>query len=216
MKYFDSFAGIGGFAQGIIQAHENCRMARKRKRDSGSQGRQEAVNGERMGNTQANGNLHLLNSCEKPSCVGFSEIDKYAIQTYQHNFPNHKNYGDITKIDPEELPDFDCFVGGVPCTTWSIAGKREGFNDPRGNLWFESVRILKAKQPPLFVLENVKGLLSHDKGNSMERICEELCAVGYAIDFDILNSKNFGVPQNRERLFIIGKRIDTLSEMDII
>ena len=158
----------------------------------------------------------IIQASSQATCVGFSEIDKYAIQTYEHNFPTHTNYGDITKIDTATLPDFDCFVGGFPCPSWSISGKRKGFEDERGELFFDIVRILKVKQPPLFVLENVKGLLSHDKGNSMERICEELCAIGYALDFDVLNSKNFGVPQSRERVFIIGKRLDTLSEKDII
>lgn len=152
---------------------------------------------------------------DSPTCIGYSEIDKYATQIYQRHFPNHKNYGDITKINKEELPDFDLLVGGVPCQSWSIAGKRGGFDDERGNMWFQCVEILRAKQPKLFLFENVKGLLSHDGGKSMERICEELCESGYAIDFEVLNSKDFGVPQNRERVFIIGIRLDLLDECQI-
>ena len=147
---------------------------------------------------------------DKAECIGYSEIDKYAIQIYQNHFPNHKNYGDITRINEEDLPDFDLICGGVPCQSWSIAGKRGGFDDERGNMWFECFKILRAKQPKYFLFENVKGLLSHDGGKSMERICEELCECGYALDFEVLNSKNFGVPQNRERVFIIGIRLDLL------
>jgi len=151
----------------------------------------------------------------KATFVGFSEIDRYAIQTYQKHFPTHHNYGDITSIVAEELPDFDLLVGGVPCQSWSIAGKRGGFEDERGNMWFQYAKILRAKQPKYFVAENVKGLLSHDGGKSMERICEELCDCGYAIDFEVLNSKNHGVPQNRARVFIIGFRLDLLDDMQI-
>ena len=147
-------------------------------------------------------------------CIGFSEIDKYAVQIYKKHF-NHKNYGDITKINIQELPDFDLIVGGFPCPSYSIAGKRKGLDDPRGQLIFDVIRIIRGKQPRMFLLENVKGLLSHDKGMTMEIICEELCSCGYAIDFDVLNSKNFGVPQNRSRVFIVGKRLDTLSEDEI-
>ena len=93
-----------------------------------------------------------------------SEIDKYAIQVYEKHFPNHKNYGDITKIQSNSLPDFDLLVGGFPCQSFSIAGKRGGFEDTRGTLFFEIARIIGEKQPRLLLLENVKGLLSHDKG----------------------------------------------------
>ena len=145
-----------------------------------------------------------------PMCVGFSEIDKYAISIYEKHFPTHQNFGDITKIKAEDLPEFDLLVAGFPCPSWSIAGKRGGFEDLRGQLVFDIIRILRGKKPRMFLLENVKGILSHDKGNSMEVICEALCESGYAIDFEVLNSKDFGVPQSRERVFIIGKRLDTL------
>lgn len=150
-----------------------------------------------------------------PICVGFSEIDKYATKVYLNHFPHHEQLGDITKINAEELPDFDLLVGGVPCQSWSIAGKRGGFEDERGNMWFQYARILRAKRPKYFIAENVKGLLSHDGGKSMERICEELCDCGYAIDFEVLNSKNHGVPQNRERVIIIGVRLDLLDECQV-
>lgn len=137
-------------------------------------------------------------------CVGFSEIDKYAIQIYQHQFPNHKNYGDITKIDADALPDFDLLVGGFPCQAFSIAGKRQGFDDTRGTLFFDLARILKAKRPRLFLFENVKGLLSHDDGRTFRTIIAALTELGYDLQWQVLNSKNHGVPQNRERIFIVG------------
>jgi DNA (cytosine-5)-methyltransferase 1 len=137
-------------------------------------------------------------------CVGYSEIDKYATQIYQSHFPTHKNYGDITKINASELPDFDLLVGGFPCQAFSIAGKRKGFDDTRGTLFFEIARILQTKRPRLFLLENVKGLLSHDNGATFSTIISTLDELGYDLQWQVLNSKNHGVPQNRERVFIVG------------
>lgn len=141
---------------------------------------------------------------QEHECVGYSEIDKYAIQIYQSHFPTHKNYGDITQIDTKDLPEFDCLVGGFPCQSFSIAGKRGGFSDTRGTMFFELARILKEKQPRLCVFENVKGLLSHDQGNTFKTIIATLDELGYDCQWQLLNSKNHGVPQNRERVFIIG------------
>ena len=136
-------------------------------------------------------------------CIGYSEIDKYAVQIYEKHF-NHKNYGDITKINEKELPDFGLLVGGFPCQAFSIAGKRGGFEDTRGTLFFEIARIVREKQPRLLLLENVKGLLSHDKGKTFYTIISTLDELGYDTQWQVLNSKNHGVPQNRERVFIIG------------
>ena len=141
---------------------------------------------------------------EKAKCVGFSEVDKYAIKVYQSHFPGHKNYGDATRIVPSELPDFDVLVGGFPCQAFSIAGTRLGFEDTRGTLFFDIARILREKKPRLFVLENVKGLLSHDNGRTFKTIITTLVELGYSVEWQVLNSKNHGVPQNRERVFIIG------------
>jgi DNA (cytosine-5)-methyltransferase 1 len=138
-----------------------------------------------------------------PTCVGYSEIDKYAIQIYERHF-NHKNYGDIRKIKARSLPDFDLLIGGFPCQSFSVAGKRRGFKDTRGTLFFEIARILSAKKPKLLLLENVKGLLSHDQGRTFATILSTLDGLGYDIQWEVLNSKNFGVPQNRERVFIVG------------
>jgi len=137
-------------------------------------------------------------------CVGFSEIDKYAIATYQSHFPEHKNYGDATKINPSELPDFDLLCGGFPCQAFSIAGKRMGFEDARGTLFFDIARIVKEKKPRFLFLENVKGLLNHDGGKTFRIILSTIDELGYNAEWQVLNSKHFGVPQNRERVFIIG------------
>ena len=137
-------------------------------------------------------------------CIGYSEIDKYAIQIFNNHFKGIKNYGDATKIDTTELPEFDILVGGFPCQAFSIAGKRKGFEDTRGTLFFEIARILRDKRPRYFLLENVKGLLSHDGGKTFSTILGVLSDLGYEFQWQVLNSKNFGVPQNRERVFIVG------------
>ena len=141
---------------------------------------------------------------DRAECIGYSEIDKYAIEIYSHHFPNHKNYGDIKKIEAYRLPDFDIFVGGFPCQAFSIAGKRHGFADTRGTLFFDIMRIIGSKRPAIIVLENVKGLLSHNKGKTLSVILEKISGLGYSVEWVVLNSKFFGVPQNRERIFIIG------------
>lgn len=148
--------------------------------------------------------IGIEKSVPRSECIGFSEIDKYATKVYKHHFPNHKEYGDISKIDTATIPDFDCLVGGFPCQSFSIAGKRGGFEDTRGTLFFELARILRDKRPRCFVFENVKGLLSHDQGNTFKTIIATLDELGYFVEWQVLNSKNFGVPQNRERVFIIG------------
>ena len=141
---------------------------------------------------------------QHPTCIGFSEIDKYSIQIYKRHFPTHPYLGDVTRIVPEELPDFDILCGGFPCQAFSIAGKRGGFEDTRGTLFFEIARIARVKRPKLLFLENVKGLLSHDSGRTFGTILATLSELGYFSEWQVLNSKNFGVPQNRERVFIVG------------
>ncbi|MGP3781782.1 DNA (cytosine-5-)-methyltransferase [Bacillus sp. 4A_MP3] len=144
--------------------------------------------------------------------VGFSEIDKYAIKSYCaiHNVDEQCNYGDVSKIDKKTLPDFDLLVGGSPCQSFSVAGYRKGFEDTRGTLFFQYIETLKEKQPKFFVFENVKGLINHDKGNTLNVMAEAFSEVGYRIDLELLNSKFFNVPQNRERLYIIGIREDLI------
>jgi DNA (cytosine-5)-methyltransferase 1 len=147
--------------------------------------------------------LGIARASPSARCVGYSEIDPYALQIYQKHF-NHKNYGDITKIKEKELPEFDILVGGFPCQSFSIAGHRKGFADTRGTLFFDIARIVKAKKPRALVLENVKGLLNHDNGQTIRVILKTLTDMGYLLEWQVLNSKHFGVPQNRERIFIVG------------
>jgi len=136
-------------------------------------------------------------------CVFASEIDKFASKAYETLY-GCKPSGDITKIDADLIPDHDLLTAGFPCQAFSYAGKRRGFEDTRGTLFFEIARIAKVKKPKYLLLENVKGLLSHDKGKTFEIMIKVLSSLGYTVDYTILNSKYFGVPQNRERLFIVG------------
>lgn len=146
--------------------------------------------------------IHSLYS--EAVCIGYSEINKFADQIYQQHYPTHTNYGDITTIEPLSLPDFELLVGGFPCQAFSIAGKRGGFDDTRGTLFFEIARLLRQKQPRLFLLENVKGLLSHNQRHTFYTILTALDELGYDVQWQLLNSKYFGVPQTRERVFIVG------------
>ena len=119
---------------------------------------------------------------ERGKCVGYSEIDKYALDVYGRHFPKHTNYGDITKIEPTSLPNFNLFVGGFPCQSFSIAGKRRGFADTRGTMFFEICRIIGAKRPKYIVLENVKGLLNHEKGRTFSTIIISLQELGMMLN----------------------------------
>jgi DNA (cytosine-5)-methyltransferase 1 len=136
--------------------------------------------------------------------VGFSEIDPIAATIFNKHFPRVKNYGDATKIKGNELPNFDLLFGGFPCQSFSIAEKREGFDDVRGTLFFDIARILSIKKPQYLVLENVKGLLSHDDGHTFSTILRVLAELGYSTEWKVFNSKNYGVPQHRERVYITG------------
>jgi len=136
-------------------------------------------------------------------CVYSNEWDKYAAQIYTKHY-RECDTRDIRNVKSNEIPNFDLLVGGFPCQAFSIAGKRGGFSDTRGTLFFEIARILADKRPRYFILENVKGLLSHDEGKTFQTILGVLTDLGYEYQWQVLNSKNFGVPQNRERVFIIG------------
>ena len=140
------------------------------------------------------------------SCVGFSEIDKDAEVTYKEFFgKDEKNYGDLMKINPNDLPDFDFMVGGFPCQTFSIIGTRCGLDDEnRGQVIYGLVKILKAKNVKYFILENVKGLANHDKGDTLATVLKLLDDAGYKVYHKILNSFDFGVPQMRERIYFVG------------
>jgi len=159
LKYFDLFAGIGGFALALD--------------NKGFQS------------------------------VGHSEINNYADTVYSRRFPNSKNYGDATKIDWRTVEGFNILTAGFPCQAFSIAGKRKGFNDTRGTVFFEIERCLEHKKPEIFILENVKGLINHDKGKTFRIILKTLTELGYDIEWQVINTKDY-LPQTRERVFIIG------------
>lgn len=139
----------------------------------------------------------------KTKSVFSSEIDKFAVKTYKANF-GEEPYGDITQIDEKEIPSHDILVGGFPCQAFSQAGKRLGFEDTRGTLFFDIARIIKEKRPKAFLLENVKNLKSHDKGNTFKVIEATLKDMDYEVYSVLFKAKDFGVPQNRERIYIIG------------
>lgn len=145
-------------------------------------------------------------------CLGYSEIDKEAINVYQKNFIGYINadelyLGDITNL--HQLPfEVDVLVGGVPCQPWSIAGKLQGLDDPRGKLWIDVFRVIQANQPKGFIFENVKGLTEPRNRASLNYIIQSLTQCGYQVKFQVLNSYDFGLPQDRDRVFIVGVRTD--------
>ena len=190
IRYFSMFTGVGGFELGLTNFNRTFSKTQAKN-----------LQGELSSNPTIVGDGGKSSPF---SCIGFSEIDKYASQLLKNKWPNIKNYGDATRIIPEELPDFELLVGGFPCQSFSIAGKRKGFEDTRGTLFYDIARILKVKRPKHLLLENVKGLLSHDRGRTFATILTTLSELGYVIQWMVLNSKFFGVPQNRERVFIIG------------
>lgn len=147
-------------------------------------------------------------------CIGFCEIDKFARASYKaiHNTEGEIELHDITRVTDDEVRAIgvvDVICGGFPCQTFSIAGTRRGFEDTRGTLFFEIARFASILKPKYLFLENVKGLLNHDKGNTFETILSALDELGYDVEWQVLNSKNFGVPQNRERIYIIGHLRET-------
>ncbi len=163
IRYFDMFAGIGGFRAGLTRA----------------------------GGFQ---------------CVGHCEIDKYADASYRaiHDIgKEEKYYPDAREIDPGDLPHFDLLCGGFPCQAFSNAGKRKGFDDARGTLFFEIARLAEARRPAYLLLENVPGLLTHDQGRTFAVILSALDELGYHVEWSVLNSANFHVPQSRKRVFLI-------------
>lgn len=137
-------------------------------------------------------------------CVFTSEIDKYAKITYSTNFGEENLYGDITLIPETDVPEHDILLAGFPCQPFSQAGLKKGFSDTRGTLFFDIERIILEKKPSAFLLENVKQLKGHDKGKTLSVILEHLKNAGYKVYYDILRARDFGAPQNRERIFIVG------------
>ena len=146
-------------------------------------------------------------------CVGYSEIMQPSIETYKllHG-ADEKNFGDLTEINTDELPSFDIMIAGFPCQTFSIIGQRQGFGDDRGQIIYHLIKILKAKDVPYFILENVKGLINHDKGNTIRVIVRSLEEAGYHTEYKLLNSVDYGVPQMRERVYFVGIRKDKITQ----
>lgn len=155
----------------------------------------------------------------KYSKLGFeivwaNDILPFAVETYKNNIGKHIVEGDITKIKSSAIPEHDLLVGGFPCQSFSIVGERGGFSDPRGKLYKEMMRILKDKQPQAFIGENVKGLVSIHSGKAIKQIASDFGSVGYDVSYKVLNASYFGVPQKRERVFIIGIRKDKKLEFN--
>jgi DNA (cytosine-5)-methyltransferase 1 len=150
------------------------------------------------------------NACKKmkkkSQCVFSSEIKQSAITTYQENFNDNHIHGDITQIDPTKIPNFDYLLAGFPCQPFSAAGNRKGFLDERGGLFFTIAKILKEKKPQGFLLENVEGLVNHDNGNTLKKIETILQKLGYKVSWKVLDSSEFGVPQVRRRIYIVGDK----------
>lgn len=146
-------------------------------------------------------------ACEEndiqPDCVFSSDIDKYAQESYEANF-GEKPFGDITKIDEKDIPDHDILFGGFPCQPFSIIGQMKGLNDTRGTLFFDIARIIESKRPKAFILENVKQLVGHDQGKTLKVIVQSLKDLGYYVQYSVLNALDYGLPQKRERVVIVG------------
>jgi DNA (cytosine-5)-methyltransferase 1 len=189
MKYFSLFTGVGGFELGIQDAYSQQTTRIQPRINNG---------------TVPSPDDSFM--ATESLCVGFSEIDKHASAVLRFRFPDTKNYGDISKINWSEVPDFDLLVGGSPCQDFSIAGKRAGLAGARSGLFGEYVRALEAKKPSHFIWENVKGVLSSNGGRDFAVILDTLAESGYSLWWQVLNAKDFGVPQNRERVFIVGTR----------
>lgn len=143
------------------------------------------------------------------TCVGHSDTSRLADKTYQlMHGATHKNSGNLKKLTKENLPKFDVLIAGFPCQTFSVIGRQEGFSDDRGQIIFHLSRIIKEMQPKCFILENVKGLVTHDSGKTIKIILNELSNCGYTVSYRVLTSLNYGVPQMRQRVYFIGFRND--------
>jgi DNA (cytosine-5)-methyltransferase 1 len=160
------------------------------------------------------GGFHIALHNLGAKCVFVSEFDKYARETYKSNFekicPDIINSdlfaGDITKINTEDIPEFDILCAGFPCQPFSVAGYKKGFEDTRGTLFFDIARIIKEKKPKAYILENVRGLFIHNNGQTLLRMKEILEDLGYSFFYKVLKADDYGVPQNRQRLIMVGFR----------
>lgn len=161
------------------------------------------------------GGFHIAFDDVGGKCVWVSEWDKFARQTYEANFKDkepklfsdNKFAGDITKVSPEEIPDFDILTGGFPCQPFSQAGKKKGFEETRGTLFFDIVKIIDKKRPKAFFLENVRGLLKHDNGKTFETIRKVIeDELGYSFYYKVVKASDYGLPTHRPRLYMVGFR----------
>ena len=194
IRFIDLFSGIGGFRLGLEKA--NTRMEKDSVENNFAE--RSCTKPQTIGTRKEERTGHFR-------CVWSCDNNKYANQVYTKHFGEEGHYsGDVRGVDPREIPDFDLLCAGFPCQSFSVAGPRTGFQDTRGTLFFEISRIAEAKRPQMLLLENVKGLLSNDRGQTFQTILQELGRIGYWAEWQILNSKHHGVPQNRERVFIVG------------
>ena len=194
INFIDLFAGIGGFRNGLEKVSVWQTSTGSDIRPKGSSSRIASRNTRKR---QPFSKSHSF------KCIYSNEWDKYARQIYKTHY-GECDERDIRTVSTGEIPDHDLLCAGFPCQSFSVAGKRAGFDDTRGTLFFEIARILTDKRPRYFLLENVKGLLSHEEGKTFQTIIGVLSDIGYRVEWQILNSKHFGVPQNRERVFIVG------------
>jgi len=220
IPYIEMFSGIGGVRLGLEKANQS---------------RSEGENGQNPTGlfTEQNSDFRPRNNDDSRQrirqtpafhCVWANDIDKYACQVYRKNFGDKELVeGDIRTIDTNTIPDHNLLTAGFPCPSFSLAGKRKGFEDTRGTLFYEIARIARVKRPKLLLLENVKGILSNDEGRTFAKILQTLDELGYDVEWQVLNSKHFGVPQNRERVFIVGhsrteptKQIFPIGESDSV
>lgn len=149
------------------------------------------------------------------TCVGRSDTSRLSDKTYclLHDTTLDKNLGNLKKLNRTNLPDFDVLIAGFPCQTFSVIGRQEGFSDDRGQIIFQISRILSEMKPKCFILENVKGLVSHDNGKTIKTILSELTSVGYDVSYRVLTSIDYGVPQMRQRVYFVGFRSDLKLEL---
>ena len=196
VRFIDLFCGIGGFRLGLERANQEG--------GSGEASTRQSLRPEWNSSLPTRRNKGKHSSFNEDfRCVWSNDNDRYACQIYR------KHWGevceqDIRTVDTSTIPEHDLLCAGFPCQSFSIAGKRKGFGDTRGTLFFEICRVIRAKRPSYLLLENVKGLLSHDDGSTFETILRTLDDLGYDCQWQVLNSKDYGVPQNRERVFIVG------------
>lgn len=233
LKHFDLFSGYGGFSLALdnIYAHNsiirtkingetNFEKYSSLLESGNEERRQRTINNNEYVDVQSSEGIqqreftkseNMPNSREqqlgtKSFTIGFSEIDKYASSVLKYHWPKIKNYGDISKINWSKVPNFDIVTGGSPCQDLSVAGKQKGLAGERSGLFFQYIRCLKEKQPDYFIWENVKGALSSTNGWDFARVQIEFSEAGYNVWWQVLNAKDFNIPQNRERIFAVGVR----------